>query len=173
LSSRGNPGSDGNFLMLTTLIGTETPTRSLRTSTSGQIGLIESTNTKAPTIEATYPPAPTSTNTPVINDDSCPEGIPQQFKVGDTVRVCTGQDRLILRNEPSPEGGEIFRMYPGVKLVLISGPRCGSQDTWWQVSVRAGSWVWDGHEFATTTEEIGWIREGGRDGDDYYICPEN
>lgn len=172
LSSQGNPGSNGNHLMLTTIVGTETPKILLSTSTSGQIGLVESTNTKAPTIEATRL-APTSTNTPLVNDYSCPEGILQQFKVGDTVRVCTGQDRLILRRDPSQDGSEIFRMYPGVKLVLISGPRCDIQDTWWQVSVRAGSWVWDGHEFATTTEEIGWIREGGRDGDDYYICPEN
>ena len=62
-------------------------------------------------------------------------------------------------------------MYPGVKLVIIGGPECGVNDTWWQVSVKPGSWVWEGYEFATTVEEIGWVREGGRGGYDYFICP--
>lgn len=64
-------------------------------------------------------------------------------------------------------------MYPGVKLTVIGGPYCDPEDTWWLVRVKAGSWVWDGYEFATTSEVEGWVREGGRDGDDYYICPVN
>ena len=172
LSLGGNPGSGGKPFIPTKMIGTETRTVILPTNDSQPVGLVASTNTKVTTNEATRS-APTSTSTLAANENACKEGIPQKFEVGDMVRVCTGQDRLILRNDPSLDGSEIFRMYPGVKLVLIDGPRCGTQDTWWQVSVRAGSWVWDGHEFATAGEEFGWIREGGRDGDDYYICPEN
>jgi len=178
LLSRGNRGPTGIPSLAIRIVSTEThsplfstnppvPVEPTNTSMS-----LQPTITKQPTITATRP-ASTSTNTPLANADPCREGMTRHFNVGDKVRVCTGQDRLILRNDPSPEGSEIFRMYPGVKLVIIDGPNCGSQDTWWFVSVKAGSWVWDGHEFATTSEETGWIREGGRDGDNYYICPEN
>lgn len=62
-------------------------------------------------------------------------------------------------------------MYPGLKVVIIGGPTCGSQHSWFKVRVAAGSWVWDGQGFATEEEVVGWVREGGADGDLYYICP--
>lgn len=170
LSLGGNRGPSANPLDLTKSATPVTFSFPIATSESQSPGMTLPTNTEEVPIEIAMV-IPTSTYTPVVTEDLCPEGMSQKFKVGDTVRVCTGQDRLILRSDPSSEGREIFRMYPGVKLVLIGDPQCGVKDTWWQVSVKPGSWVWEGYEFATTVEEIGWVREGGRGGYDYFICP--
>lgn len=133
---------------------------------------IQPTDTKQPTKTATRV-KPTSTSTPYPEYGSCSDGIPHRVQIGDTARVCTTEDRLILRNNPTASGREIFRMYPGVKMVIIDGPKCGSQHTWWHVRVKAGSWVWDGSDFATNVDVEGWVREGGFDTDRYFICPDN
>lgn len=132
-------------------------------------GLANETETRAPQKTATQQrAAPTQTPT---DDGSCADGIAQRAKVGDKVKICTTEDRLILRTEPNSDANEIFRMYPGLKVVIIDGPTCGSQHTWFKVRVAAGSWVWDGQGFVTEEEVVGWVREGGAEGDLYYICP--
>ena len=134
--------------------------------------LLQATVTKQPTKTATRVKL-TSTSTPYPEYGSCSDGIPHRVQVGDTAKVCTTEDRLILRDNPAADGQEIFRMYPGVKMVIIDGPKCGSQHTWWHVRVKAGSWVWDGSDFATNMDVEGWVREGGFDTDRYFICPDN
>jgi len=134
-------------------------------------GYTPPTNTQKPRNTATLT-IKASTNSPLSDPESCPGAAPQRVEIGDRVRVCTSEDRLILRDDPSATGNEIYRMYPGVKMTIIGGPTCGSSTTWWQVRVDKGSWVWDNHEFATTMETKGWVREGGYEGDLYYICPD-
>ena len=122
-----------------------------------------------------YTKTPTATRkwTQTPTYGSCPGAIAQHLRVGDKAKVCTRSDRLILRSDPSSDSQEKFRMYPGTKLTVIGGPKCGSNNTWWQVSVEAGSRVWDGGDFNTTTEEKGWVREGSDSKDPYFICPTN
>ena len=171
IASGLDPGSTANQFTPTVRARKETPTQTSENVVSQPMGFVPPTNTPKPHNTATLVER-TSTYTPQSDSRSCSGAAPQRVKVGDRVEVCTSEDRLILRNDPSAEGSEIFRMYPGLNLLIISGPKCGDKTTWWKVRVDKGSWVWDGHEFATTQEMEGWVREGGFEGDLYYICPD-
>ena len=190
LSLGGNPGSGGKPFIPTKMIGTETRTVILPTNDSQPVGLVASTNTKVTTNEATRSaptststlaaPSSTKTRTPTPTHKwtltptygSCTGAIDQKVRVGDEAKVCTRSDRLILRSDPSTGAGEIFRMYPGTKLTVIGGPKCGTNSTWWQVRVAKGSRVsLNERVFNSEDEETGWVREGSDAEDPYYICP--
>ena len=111
---------------------------------------------------------------------SCPNAAPQRVSNGDTVIVCTKRDRLIVFTEPNtPEHNkdEIFRVYPGSQLLIVGGPACSDDSTWWQVLIRANTKAAFGQTelsdfFYTTHDAIGWVREGSDDKDPYYICKQ-
>lgn len=129
--------------------------------------------TNTPVIQSpTRTPTPTFKWTLTPTYGSCPGAIAQKVRVGDKAKVCTKSDRLILRNDPSSDAEEIFRMYSGTKLIIIGGPKCGPNFTWWQVRVAKGSLVsLDDRIFYSEEEEMGWVHEGSDAEDPYYICP--
>jgi len=132
------------------------------------------TNTPAvPSPTKTRTPTPTNKWTLTPTYGSCEGAIAQKVRVGDDAKVCTRSDRLILRSDPSSNAVEIFRMYPGTKLEVIGGPKCGNNATWWEVRVAKGSRVsLNNRIFYTDREEIGWVREGSDNEDPYFICPD-
>lgn len=147
------------------------------------------TSTFIPTFTPTLTPIDTPTYLPALTDTSfpteaqaltCPGAAPQQVSLGDNVIVCTKRDRLIVFTEPNtPEHNkdEIFRIYPGSELVIIGGPVCSDDSTWWQVTIPAGTKAARGQTelsdfFNTIKESTGWVREGSDEIDQYYICKQ-
>lgn len=90
------------------------------------------------------------------------------------MKVCTWSDNLIIRDEPGPNGSEMFRMAPGTRLVVIGEPTCSDNSSWWQVEVPGGILVrrgsFDAPLYQLETDTIGWLREGSDAIDRYYIC---
>ena len=87
--------------------------------------------------------------------------------------VCTQRERLIAKDEPAPEGLEVFRMYPKTEISVVDGPVCGEDFNWWQIKVPWGTEVYYsgvGDE-RLARDEIVWVREGSDSVDPYYICP--
>ena len=151
-------------------LGIETLSEQPSNNNSQPAELVEPTDTQEHLIIPTDT-VPIPTRTPTLNPGDCGDGILQHVEIGDRVEVCTQPDRLILRQIPAMDSPEIFRIYPGVDLVIIDGPKCDSQHSFWKVRVKAGSWVWNGSDFASKSDEEGWVREGGYDDNVYYICP--
>jgi len=178
LAALANTGLSPNVPIPADIVRNEASVTPWSNSDSQSIEFSQSTNTQVP-IKTTTPtnrsaintPTPTRKYTLTPTYGSCPGAEPQKVRVGDIAKVCTRTDRLLLRTDPSTESREIFRMYPGVKMTIIGGPKCGINSTWWQVRVDKGSRVWDGHDFTTTEETKGWVREGSDSKDPYFICP--
>lgn len=107
----------------------------------------------------TQPPVMTLTTTltPSPTPFTCPGMLPSRVKVGDTVRVCTKQDRLILRVAPSRSAEELVRIVTGTELKILEGPVCDDESTWWRIRIDSGL--------------TGWVREGTDATDPYFICP--
>ena len=85
----------------------------------------------------------------------CPGAPPQRVGVGQRARVCTGPDRLIVRDGPGRGNSEITRLVSGEQLTITYGPSCADGYSWWKVQTD------DGVE--------GWVAEG--DMHNYYLCP--
>lgn len=88
---------------------------------------------------------------------SCPGAAPSQVRVGQTVRVCTKSDHLIMRMEPNRGAPEIRRFDPGTEFTVLAGPECSDNSQW----------------FFVKTEKYnkkGWVREGSDEIDPYFIC---
>jgi serine/threonine protein kinase len=83
---------------------------------------------------------------------------PQQFHVGERVRVCTAYDRLAVRTRPRLGSSELTLLEPGTSLTVVDGPAYADGWPWWRV------WTSDGI--------VGWVAEGGDEVDPYFICPE-
>jgi tRNA A-37 threonylcarbamoyl transferase component Bud32 len=83
---------------------------------------------------------------------------PQQFHVGDRVRVCTAYDRLAVRTRPRLGSSELTLLEPGSLLTVVGGPSYADGWPWWRVRTSDGI--------------VGWVAEGGDEVDPYFICPE-
>jgi hypothetical protein len=83
---------------------------------------------------------------------------PQQFHVGDRVRVCTAYDRLAVRTRPRLGSSELTLLEPGALLTVVDGPSYADGWPWWRVRTNDGI--------------VGWVAEGGDEVDPYFICPE-
>lgn len=107
------------------------------------------------------PPSPTTvptrTLTPSPTPFTCPGMLPSRVKVGEKARVCTKQDRLILREAPARSATEIVRIVTGTEFKIMEGPVCEDESTWWRIALESGL--------------TGWVREGTDATDPYFICP--
>lgn len=132
---------------------------------------VEPSKKHSPTIEIRNTP----TREPTVIQ-SCPGAEPQRVKKGDRVYVCTKSDRLLVKDDPLKEANEIIRIYPGTEVVIIDGPRCDDNSSWWRVQVPKGIRVnyGGGSSYFTLSQMIeGWVREGSDNIDRYYICSTN
>ncbi len=50
-----------------------------------------------------------------------------------------------------------MRIPPGTSMMIIDGPVCSDNWSWWKIRLNDGS--------------EGWVAEGGDQTDPYYICP--
>ncbi len=87
----------------------------------------------------------------------CPGAPPQRAMIGEQARVCTKSEDLIVREEPGPDGKALTGIEPGTNFMIIAGPSCANNWSWWKVELDAGL--------------EGWIAEGGDNIDPYFICP--
>jgi hypothetical protein len=88
------------------------------------------------------------------------QGAPlQHVMIGEKARVCTKSDDLIVREAPGIEGEELTRIKPGTDFMIIDGPSCANNWSWWKVELDSGL--------------EGWVAEGDDNIDTYFICPEN
>jgi hypothetical protein len=62
-----------------------------------------------------------------------------------------------LRSAPKRSGSEMMQLSPGASFVVIGGPSCADNWSWWNVRLDNGT--------------TGWISEGGDQTDPYFICP--
>ena len=106
------------------------------------------------TFTATLTPtlAITATATPF-----CPGAVPQQVAVGMRAKVCTKQDRLIVRSDPNLTSDELTRLATGTEFDIVGGPTCANSSSWWLIKLSTG--------------KTGWVREGQDEVDRYFICP--
>jgi len=125
--------------------------------------------TRTPTIEIIYTPTKELTTI-----QSCPGAEPQRVEKGVKVYVCTKSDRVLVKDGPSKEANEIIRIYPRTEVLIIDGPRCDDNSSWWLVQVPKGVRVnhGGGNSYFTLTQTTeGWVREGSDNVDRYFICP--
>ena len=94
---------------------------------------------------------------PLPNIKGCPGAPPQRVMIGEKANVCTESDDLIVRQEPGLDGMELTGIEPGTNLMIINGPSCANNWSWWKVELDSGL--------------DGWVAEGGDDIDPYFICP--
>jgi hypothetical protein len=93
-------------------------------------------------------------------DAECPKAPSSRVDVGERFRVCTGADRLKLRENPGSQGSILDNLEHGTMVKVISGPVCENDLLWWQVEPDYG-WT------------AGWVAEGSiEDADPYFLCPQ-
>lgn len=90
-------------------------------------------------------------------EQSCPGAPPQRMSPTEKGYVCTQDDNVYLRSEPSRSGNILAGLPPGTLFTVIDGPRCADDWSWWRVSTDQGL--------------DGWVSEGGDNVDPYFICP--
>jgi hypothetical protein len=114
-------------------------------------------------VELEAPETPKSLSIPtalgISNQTSseCPGAPSQRVSVGERGRVCTKEDRLIVRQTPGSNGSEITRLVPGTYFTIVGGPQCSDHWSWWKIETVDGI--------------VGWVAEGGDNIDPYFICP--
>lgn len=122
---------------------------------------------------------PTDTLAPIKQPTatpSCPRAkYPTRLRVDADARVCTKNERLIIRKTASMNGEERFSIYTGTTIRIVEGPVCADDFWWWKVEVYPGTpYGKQGRGFnpiGTTAQSVlGWAREGWDDTDAYYIC---
>ncbi len=145
--------------------------RTIEKLPNGAIIVVVETRIVETRVEDEQAPA---TSAPIAPIDSCPGAETQRVKVGDTVEVCTKSDNLIIREDPSLSSIETFRISPGARVVIVNGPACANDSSWWLVEVPSGVWVRRGDAdaplFQSTSTTMGWVREGSDAIDKYFIC---
>ena len=94
---------------------------------------------------------------PPPNIKECPGAPPQRVMIGEQARVCTQSEDLIVRKGPGLDGKELTEIKPGTNFMIIDGPSCANNWSWWKVELDSGL--------------EGWVAEGGDDVDPYFICP--
>jgi hypothetical protein len=87
----------------------------------------------------------------------CSGAPPQRVRIGEQARVCTSSEDLIVREEPGGDGQALTGIEPGTNFMIIDGPSCVNNWSWWKVELDSGL--------------AGWIAEGGDNIDPYFICP--
>ena len=89
---------------------------------------------------------------------SCPGAPMQRLQMGESGKVCTQKDSVILRVQPDRGSTSITKLPPGTTFSVVGGPECGGNNwSWWQVLTDDG--------------QSGWIAEGGDEIDPYFLCP--
>jgi len=94
---------------------------------------------------------------PLPNIKGCPGAPPQRVMTGEKAHVCTESDDLIVRQEPGLDGIELTGIEPGTNFMIIGGPSCANNWSWWKVELDSGL--------------DGWVAEGGDNIDPFFICP--
>jgi hypothetical protein len=87
----------------------------------------------------------------------CPGAPRQRVMISEQASVCTKSDDLIVREEPDRDSKELTRIKPGTNFMIIDGPSCANNWSWWKVELDSGLG--------------GWVAEGGDNIDPYFICP--
>lgn len=90
-------------------------------------------------------------------ETSCKGAPRQNMIVGKLGRVCTKSDNLIVRKNPNRSGEEITRVPPQTIFLVVDGPSCADDWSWWKIITESGI--------------VGWVSEGGDNIDQYFICP--
>jgi hypothetical protein len=109
-------------------------------------------------------------------DKSCPGAkYPSRLKAGNDARVCTKNDRLIIRRSASMSAAELISIYPGTFIKILDGPVCSDDFWWWKVEIYTGTTYGlqeKGYNPLGTTNRsyIGWAREGWDNIDAYFLC---
>jgi hypothetical protein len=96
---------------------------------------------------------------PPAHIKECPGAPLRRVMIGELANVCTQSEDLVLREEPGLDGKPVTGIEPGTEFMIIDGPSCANNWSWWKVELDSGL--------------EGWIAEGGDNIDPYFICPEN
>ena len=88
---------------------------------------------------------------------SCPGAPPQRVRVGESARVCTAYEQVMVRAQPRRDSAVLTRLRPGRYVPVINGPVCANAFSWWLVRTDSGT--------------VGWVAEGGDEIDPYFLCP--
>jgi uncharacterized protein YgiM (DUF1202 family) len=105
--------------------------------------------------ENTSVPSPTL---PRIQD--CPAAPPIQLIVQERGRVTDNNDTLNLRRGPGTNYDVVTRMNPGDTFVVLDGPACAGDYTWFRIRYR---------DLRTKLFYEGWVAEG--DFESYFAVP--
>jgi len=97
---------------------------------------------------------------------SCEGSIPQEFRINSRAIVTTEQDRLIVRSSPDTDYGQLFRIYTGTIVTVLSGPECSGKSSWWYVRIEKGTEVYDpfnNRNYFLEQDSEGWVLGGADD----------
>lgn len=97
---------------------------------------------------------------------SCKGAIPQQFRANSRAVVTTEQDRLIVRSSAGTDYIQLFRIYTGTEVTVLSGPECAEGSSWWYVRVNKGTEVYNpaiNRNYYLEQDTEGWVRGGASD----------
>lgn len=92
------------------------------------------------------------------NTSSCPGAPPQRMVSGQRGRVCTQTAYVDIRESAGMSSIAMDVITPGDGFIVIGGPQCADNQSWWQIETSWGT--------------IGWVSEGGDAVDPYFICPD-
>ena len=118
-------------------------------------------------------PTDVPTSTPV---PTCPNAkYPTRLRKDADARVCTKNERLIVRKSPRLNGAEVLSLYPGTTIRILAGPVCADNFWWWKVEIYPGTpYGLQGYSYSktwTTNQSCtGWAREGWDEVDADFIC---
>lgn len=97
---------------------------------------------------------------------SCEGAIPQEFRVNGQAIVTTEQDRLIVRSSAGLNYVQLFRIYTGTVVTVLSGPECSEGSSWWNIRVDKGTEVYNpvnNRNYYLEKDSEGWVRGGAGD----------
>lgn len=109
----------------------------------------------AATVKPTRTPTPEPTATNAVT--ACPGAPKQRIEVDEDAIVCTRNDVVFLRSGPGKKYRVLSRISPGVVVMVIGGPFCSDNWSYWEVKLSDGT--------------TGWMSEGGDSIDPYFLCP--
>ena len=85
---------------------------------------------------------------PVETHQACPETLKSRLQIGQTAYVAPEPPIAnIVRSAPDKDATDIGQIDPGERIVILDGPQCADNLTWWQVQ-------------SLSTSLIGWTVEG-------------
>jgi hypothetical protein len=121
------PTSSSTYTMITA--STSLPTKTL-------------TPPSTPTLRTTVSPSPTRTET-LIKIVDCPGAPEITLKLGDWVMVSTDPPLPnMVRNRPGSNSELIGQVQPGENVLVVDGPQCEDNYTWWYVRSLNGLEGW-------------------------------